>query len=403
MRGSHSMATALVPMSLLFDRMAYYSVLSVFTLNLTGGPLHLDFKDAAPIYALFMGMVMFSKLMGGVMGDFLLGRRWSMFAGQIFQAIGAMALCIPSLGAVYAGMALVALGSGLYSPNALAMLGSSYRPAPRFLDAGFLILYAAINLGASASSLFGAAGQSTGYWITFAIAGALSLVSGVLAVVTKSPPMRDWPRITTPNAPSSALQIILVLVLGVMYWTAVDFHMDAEFAVSFEARSAGASLDMSRLMDLQGVITLPLLGIMIALAHFERLHAFLKLGLGVVVLMCAGVVGLGVLPSVKDDPSQSMLLLVPFLMMALAEVLAAPMLLAVIGRHAPVRLMGTLFGLSSFSYWVSRKLLNGIMPELEEASTRLALSLGVAFVCLLISLIGWIASRQMDHRGGKAG
>ena len=50
--------------------------------------------------------------------------------------------------AYYAGLGLIALGTGFFKPNGYTMVGQLYAPADPRRDPGFTIYYMAINLGA---------------------------------------------------------------------------------------------------------------------------------------------------------------------------------------------------------------------------------------------------------------
>jgi POT family proton-dependent oligopeptide transporter len=85
---------------------------------------------------------------GGFIADRYLGAYRSVLIGGAVIALGHFTLAIPTTAAIYAGLALVALGTGLFKPNISALVGSLYARSDERRDAGFSIFYMGVNLGA---------------------------------------------------------------------------------------------------------------------------------------------------------------------------------------------------------------------------------------------------------------
>ncbi len=93
---------------------------------------------------------------------------------------GHLALAVPGQATFFAGLALVALGSGLLKANISTMVGHLYDgPTDPRRDGGFTIFYMGINLGAFAAPLvIGTIGQSYSWHLGFALA-ALGMALGL--------------------------------------------------------------------------------------------------------------------------------------------------------------------------------------------------------------------------------
>lgn len=136
--------------------------------------------EALRIYAVFSGAIVFSHVIGAILGDLVLGNRNSMVFGGLLQALGAFCFCVPSSNALYAGLFLVVLGNGFYSPNLTANFGKLYLDKIKLLDGAFSWLYLVINIGAFwGIVLIGTAAETYGFHIGFAIVGALMFLSVV--------------------------------------------------------------------------------------------------------------------------------------------------------------------------------------------------------------------------------
>ena len=139
-----------------FERFSYYGLRAMLILYLGDavinhrGGLALDDKQAAGIYALYVGFVYLLALPGGWIADRLVGQQRAVFYGAILIAFGQFSLALPSGGLPCAclGLVLIVLGTGLLKPNVSVIVGQLYPEGGARRDAGFSIFYSGINLGA---------------------------------------------------------------------------------------------------------------------------------------------------------------------------------------------------------------------------------------------------------------
>jgi POT family proton-dependent oligopeptide transporter len=136
----------------MWERFSYYGMRALLTLYMTkslaDGGLGFDEKFAGIIYATYVSSVWYLPLIGGWLADRFLGARRAVLLGGIVIACGHYSIAIDSLVTFYAGLILIALGTGLLKPNISAMVGQLYSPEDKRRDAGFSIFYMGINLGA---------------------------------------------------------------------------------------------------------------------------------------------------------------------------------------------------------------------------------------------------------------
>src|SRR5215470_5861527 len=136
----------------MWERFSYYGMRAILTLYMTSklveGGLGLDEKYAGLIYGTYVSSVWYLPLPGGWLADRILGAKRAVLIGAIIIACGHYSMAIPSKLTFYAGLVLIACGTGLLKPNISAMVGQLYSEEDKRRDSGFSIFYTGINLGA---------------------------------------------------------------------------------------------------------------------------------------------------------------------------------------------------------------------------------------------------------------
>ena len=137
------------------ERFGYYTMIAIFVLFLQA---KYGYSEAAAgkIYAYFLMFVYFLPLFGGIIADRWLGYRRSVTIGMVIMFIGYMLLAFPNIIggkeiiAIFAALAVIALGTGLFKGNLQALVGRMY-DNPHYSakrDSGFSLYYMFINVGA---------------------------------------------------------------------------------------------------------------------------------------------------------------------------------------------------------------------------------------------------------------
>jgi POT family proton-dependent oligopeptide transporter len=136
----------------LWERFSYYGMRSILVLYMVApvaqGGLGFDTKRAASIYGTYTMSVYLTALPGGLIADRWLGARLAVLVGGIVIALGHFSMVFHSMTFFYAGMVLIAIGTGLLKPNISAMVGNLYSENDPRRDSGFSIFYMGINIGA---------------------------------------------------------------------------------------------------------------------------------------------------------------------------------------------------------------------------------------------------------------
>ncbi|HEV8367855.1 MAG TPA: peptide MFS transporter [Pyrinomonadaceae bacterium] len=141
----------------MWERFSYYGMRAILTLymvkTVAEGGLGFDERYASLIYATYVSAVWYLPLPGGWLADKVLGARRAVLVGGIVIACGHYSMAINSKFTFFAGLILIACGTGLLKPNISAMVGQLYSEEDKRRDAGFSIFYMGINLGAFLSPI----------------------------------------------------------------------------------------------------------------------------------------------------------------------------------------------------------------------------------------------------------
>ena len=136
------------------ERFGYYTMLAIFTLFMQA-KFGWDESTAGQVNAIFLAVVYFAPLFGGMIAD-KIGYGRCVVAGFVVMFLGYLGLAIPTAPdmsgqvAMFAGLAAVSLGTGLFKGNLQVLIGNLYDD-PKYAsrrDSAFSLFYMAINMGA---------------------------------------------------------------------------------------------------------------------------------------------------------------------------------------------------------------------------------------------------------------
>lgn len=150
--GGHPSGLTTLFFTEMWERFSYYGMRALLMLFMVKtaaeGGLGFDTKKAAAVYGTYTMSVYLLTILGGFIADNFIGARRAVLFGGIIIATGHFTMAFGSLPTFYAGLVLIALGTGLLKPNISTMVGSLYHPTDERRDAGFSIFYMGINIGA---------------------------------------------------------------------------------------------------------------------------------------------------------------------------------------------------------------------------------------------------------------
>jgi proton-dependent oligopeptide transporter, POT family len=189
----HPRGLATLFMTEMWERFSYYGMRALLPLYLVApGGLHLSAATATAIYSVYVSLVYLLAMPGGWFGDRVWGPRKTVAVAGAVIMLGHLTLALPSSGTFYAGLGLVAIGSGLLKANISTMVGHLYEgPDDPRRDGGFTVFYMGINLGAFAAPLvIGTIGENFSWHLGFALA-AVGMALGLAQFLIGSRHLAD--------------------------------------------------------------------------------------------------------------------------------------------------------------------------------------------------------------------
>ncbi|WP_406727229.1 oligopeptide:H+ symporter [Streptomyces sp. GD-15H] len=178
----HPRGLATLFMTEMWERFSYYGMRALLPLYLVApGGMGLSAGTATAIYSVYLSLVYLLTMPGGWFADRVLGPRKTVAVAGAVVVLGHLTLALPSAGTFYAGLGLVAIGSGLLKANISTMVGQLYDgPDDPRRDGGFTVFYMGINLGAFfAPLIIGTVGEGVNWHLGFGLA-ALGMGLGLV-------------------------------------------------------------------------------------------------------------------------------------------------------------------------------------------------------------------------------
>lgn len=394
----YSIETFYYSLARMIERASYYGLRALVVLYMTGEILKMDTTEALVIYGWFAGSLVFSQILGGLLGDLVIGNKKSIIIGGVVQAFGAFTLCIPSTYGLYIGLFLIVLGSGFYTPNIIANYGKSYLNKTKLLDAGFTIFYLAINIGAFLGSfLIGYSGEEFGYNVGFVISGLLILISLIPIIKTKEKELPIGEKISIGKR---VVTIAMALIIVGLFWGVYEISniriLDLQIQLG-ENSTLGISKSMWQ--SLNSVFTLPISLTAIIIWTYFYNSQFFKLLIGFVF----GAVAFGIILFIPEIPEEkhTIYFIASMLFLAISEIHIAPIIHSILTKYSNPKYLAILISVAFVPTKIFA-LIFGIFHERIYDNPTLGLKFGIiAMILISIGIIGYIIidkKNYLQHR-----
>ena len=365
----HPKGLAIIFFAEMWERFGFYILMAIYVLYMDE-VLKWDDARKGDFYGWFLGGVYFLPILGGWIGDRLFGAKNTIRLGAACMVLGYIGLYLSSvdqLGYFYAGLALIAFGTGIFKANMSVAVGYLYEQGSPLRDAGYNIYYMGVNIGAAIAPLVATWIYATyhSYNLSFAAAAVgmtLSLVifqfgrklvpNAPLATAQANPsrpaqpeekPSEFWHRIST---------LFTLFLIVIFFWIA--FYQNGFALTLFAQRSTIVSgiLRPETYQFFNPFFILVLTPILISV--FSSMHrkgkeptSAMKIFLGMcvsgfamVVMVFAGLAG-----GNADANNMSPLWLVgSYFIVTVAEILVSPMGLSFVSKVAPRKIQGLMMG-----------------------------------------------------------
>lgn len=181
---------------------------------------------ATQVFGLYVGLVYFLPVLGGLVGDKLIGRRPAVLLGGALMALGHFAMAFePAF--LFALLALI-LGSGFLKGNLAAQVGDLYDKQDQRRDSAFSLYVMSINVGAFLAPLAcGTLGELYGWHYGFGLAGIGMLVGLAIYVFGLKHLPKGWSHAADAPRPKLAqgdggviLAVLAMLTITALFWIA---------------------------------------------------------------------------------------------------------------------------------------------------------------------------------------
>lgn len=189
------------------------------------GPLSVQ-ALATQVFGLYIGLIYFMPVFGGLVGDRVLGQRRAVILGAVLMAVGHFLMAFEA--AFLFALAALILGSGLLKGNLAAQVGRLYDRRDQRRDAAFTLYSMAINVGAFVAPLVcGTLGEIYGWHYGFGAAGIGMLIGIAIYLAGRHHLPPDMVVRRTDNGPRLAkgdglviAALLLLFFIAALYWTA---------------------------------------------------------------------------------------------------------------------------------------------------------------------------------------
>jgi proton-dependent oligopeptide transporter, POT family len=135
-----------------WERWGYYGMTSVLVLYMVQ-QRRFDDARADTVWGAFSALVYSMPMLGGYLGDHVLGLRRTMVLGAATLGLGYLLLSVPIDAVLFPAMGVIALGNGLFKVNPNNLVSRLHEGEHSKLDILFTIYYFSLQIGAFVSIL----------------------------------------------------------------------------------------------------------------------------------------------------------------------------------------------------------------------------------------------------------
>lgn len=385
--------------SLLFlERFAFYGLQTFAFSYLISEAMNLYGDDANELLLTFASALLFARVFGGLIVDFLLGPKVSIIVSAVLQIIGILLFMQKELGMFYLGMFVFILGQSIFSPAILKSIGTVYSAKKMKMDGAITLSLFAINLGSfiapRAFHYFELADTFENGFTSCIICFILIIGLCFLIKYPKNPSEENKLNQEFGNRIN---ELIFLSILGLfIYWLFQNLlnRSMTNFNYSGFRRSEDASLFVSMIPALIPVVGYLIFGILWNRFKFSPL---LKISIGFATATISIVVAILTMTSSQTD---GLIFMTGFLSLSfIGEILIVPIFLSLILQYSPKKLMATYSGVALamfgfLSMFISNKIFDGIGDGNYRIFTLVS---GIGFFfCTLIVLILFLLTKKKD-------
>ncbi len=385
----HNKGAFYYSLSKILERASYYGLRALVVLYMTGEILKMDRTEALDIYGWVLGSLVFSKIIGALFGDLIIGNRKSIIIGGFIQTTGAFTLCIPSTTGLYTGLFLVVLGSGFYTSNITANFGKLYLNKTKLLDSGFTLFYLVANLGSFLGILLiGYSGEEYGYNIGFIISGILMLLSIIPILISKEKTQNEA-SINKLTIGNRVLNVSIAFIAVGLFWSIYEisnirfFDLQVQFS---EISTLGIPKNMWAAINSFFILPIGLIAVVVWTYFYNT--QFFKLMLGFIF----GIISFGILFFIPETPTDqhTIIYFISLLFLGISEIHIAPIINSILTKYSNPKYLAILISLAFIPTRLFY-LIFGLFNDRFYDNPILGLKFGITSMTIIsIGLIGFV-------------
>ncbi|MFN8166623.1 MAG: MFS transporter [Bacteroidia bacterium] len=364
-----------------FERISYYGIRSSLLMYLTGKTIHMSFSETNELYSWFIFAVLFTPILGGLLGDLKLGHRKTSILGLIINITGTSLLLIPRLSFIYLSLVLLAIGQGLYKPNLTAQVGRLNLNSSKLLDGSFMMIYTSSLIGAFLAPLMLAFIPQGSMYYCFGFFIFTYLVSLLFQIKAKSPSPENNEKITITK---TNWKPIWLMATGIsIFWVGANF-IETSYAklIAGENNFYSTTLIYFDSFNNLFAIALGILGCFVWVKYFP--DSFKKLNFGIIALIIALIL------FVVFNCTYSSLSPIQFypviILSTIAEALLAPLFYSTLVRYSKTKYLAIFCSLTFLPIQLLQLLFDKTRAFLNLNELLMSLTLLIILTLYLVTL-----------------
>lgn len=427
----HPTALYILAMTELWERLSYYGLRGILVLYLTHAMTAQAMgwenmsqtmlnNNALDILGWYMMTAYITPVLGGWIADRYWGERQCIFLGGMMMAVGKFIMAIPfalagsfSVDILWFGLAILALGNGLFKPNISSLVGKLYEQNDLRRDSAFTLFYMGINIGAFLGFIvMGWVGVHYSYHTAFIVAGIGMLIGSLIQGIFGQKTLGDLGNVPqhklfnlqnavkqkiTKTEKSHILSILIISIFAMLF-----FSIYEQIAGSFmlftknntELMIGDFSIPPAWLLSVNPafiIILAPVLSVLFTKNFMKTVDIGYKYAFAYFVLFLAFSLAAFAAMPIEQDIEYRVHIIWPtivFILITIAELCISPVGLSNVSELSPARLAGLMMGMFFFFLGIGNKLSTEIGKLIiGDGQGYYNGFLATAVVCLGISVI----------------
>lgn len=407
----------------LWERFSYYILTGLLSLYLVApvaeGGAGWGMEDALRFYGVYLACITIAPFFGGLVSDRWLGGARALFAGAWMMLAGHGLLALAGLQtgvntAFYAGLALVALGNGLFKPNISVLIGRLPHKSESARDAAFGTFWMFINIGGLLATMGGGLlAQRLGWHWAFGAAGlgmVIALASmmlfhrRVILPYASLPGRRcgartpiDWSFLTPV-----CIILAVILLFGIAYYQvfgALSLFTDRRV----DRLILGFTVPTMWFLSLNPFFMLVLVPLLSRGWRYGKgighdWPTTRKLAAGFVLVAASFVLMLGAVVQAQTGMANPLWIVGAILVLTLAELMTGPIALAAVSRLSPAPVANIAMGSYSAAIGIGG-LLSGQVGAMAIGEGMVPVFGAIAGGALLVAVILHLSRARLQRLG----